>query len=127
MNDKKWRPFKFIKRIKNIHESSEQIRRKEKGILENIPFVNIRIKLITYEHVIDYFTKCKPLDKSISKMLVRYKQIEDGYLVTFFFLDDNEKVVLDKDGIIYGKQIISESIDEEFIQMIGDNKGIIIE
>lgn len=117
----------ILQRLSNIKKSYKLINGRKDPYIENIPFIKRSFDCFTYEMAVDYFTCGRPIDNSVKKMLIKCKKENDKYLISFLFLDSNEKVIINKEGILYGRQLIANSIDKEFVEMINNKKGLIVE
>lgn len=117
----------FVEKISNIKESAERLNLRV-GIIDNIGVISKLQQILTYENVIGYFTLERPVDVRVKKMLVRFLKNNKGYVVTFLFLDSDDLPLRSKDGILYGKQIVTNALDEELMDLFNvHSNGIIFQ
>ena len=95
-----------------------------------INFISIEDNLfssISYAQVIKYFISDKPNNSVIKKGAILVEHHSQGYLVTQVFLDTNNNLVCDQDGRPYGRRLVTDNLDDELRDILGDKNLIIVE
>ena len=81
--------------------------------------------ILTYEEVIKYFVTDKPADTEVCSGLIVKDEHNNGHLISQFFLDDNDELIIGQSNRPYGRQVIAEQLDEELNRAF-DGKDLIV-
>lgn len=95
--------------------------------LRNVVKLPEVIPIITYEDTIKYFITDRPNDPRIKKGAILRQPHTQGYHLAQVFLDKNNQVVLNPNGVPYGRQLVARELDEELLEVFGNKKVIIVE
>lgn len=84
------------------------------------------IPLMTYKSAIEYFVTNRPSSLTVKKAAMLKEDHPQGYLVSQVFLDENNEIVCQPNGIPYGRKAIVQSFDEELADAFRGKDMIVI-
>jgi hypothetical protein len=87
------------------------------------------IKLFTYSDAIQYFVEERPQDSMVQKGAILRRSHPEGQLIIIIqiFLDGENSLLFNREGRLYGRQLLVKSIDNELHQAFGDCSIILVE
>ena len=98
-----------------------------KNLIELISTEENIFSVISYSQVIKYFISDKPNNSNIKKGVVLVEHHSQGYLITQVFLDNTNNLVCSRDGTPYGRRLVTNDLDDELRDILGDKNLIIVE
>ncbi len=85
------------------------------------------IDVLTFHDVVRYFIESRPADPRIAAgaLLRQRRRYTTRYLQ--FFIDDNDRPVLNNSGIVYGRALEAARVDEELAAaFVGHDNHLLI-
>ncbi|HBE16589.1 MAG TPA: hypothetical protein DDW51_02970 [Cyanobacteria bacterium UBA11367] len=85
------------------------------------------VPVMKYEDAIRYFVTDRPKDPKIKKGIMLRQRHRQGQQFMQSFLDKDNQLVCQPDGIPYGRSLVVKQFDEELQEAFGDQDLIIVE
>lgn len=83
--------------------------------------------LVTFDQVMTFFETDRPADFTVYKgVIIRQEHLESQILLGQVFLDQHNRIVCRKDGIPYGRQLVTKSLDKKLTQTFDDREFIFV-
>ena len=98
------------------------------NLLEQLQHLSIDsgvLPVIKYEDAISYFVNNRPNNSRVQKGAMLKDTHQKGYVFIQVFLDSENHLVCQDDGIPYGRKIVVEKFDDELSETFG-NQGLVI-
>lgn len=83
---------------------------------------------LTYREVMQYFSTHRPRDPRVAKGLLLKHPDRDGWMITQCFLDKEDTPLKDPaKGNYYGRQIVTEKLDQDLTELFGTADSVTLE
>ena len=120
---------KFVRLTDNLSDELKKLRYEAKDDAKKI-FDSIikdnEPKTMTYEDAIAYFVEHRPNDPSVQKGAIIRQAQGDGYYIIQTFLNHQNNLVFDPKGVPYGRKVLVERLDEELLELFGEQDLIFV-
>jgi len=88
--------------------------------------------ILTYEEVMTYFINERPNDERIKKGAIWRQFLGNSvegkkYHIAQVFLDEGNEIVFDKDNKLYGRQLVTNKLDDELLNIFAEKDLVLVE
>jgi hypothetical protein len=97
------------------------------GLFEGVEAEPHLTEIITFEESISYFVKKKPDDERVSKGVMLREKNPRGYMFIQAFLDVDGGLITKKNGIPYGRKLLTRGFDKELDERFSNKNMILVE
>jgi hypothetical protein len=87
---------------------------------------SFRSKELSYDTVMKYFLQHKDDNKAIVKGAILKEEVENGYIITQVFLDNDNKMLAGDNGKPIGCKYVVEKLDGELMKLFENNDLVIV-
>jgi len=98
-----------------------------KNLMNYLDLEDDSIPILTYSAVVKYFVTERPEDSKIEKGAIIIDDYAEKYLIKQVFLDGNNNLVCNRNGMPYGRKIIAINIDKELQDILKGQNLMIFE
>lgn len=80
--------------------------------------------LVTFDQVITFFETDRPADFTVHKGVIIWQEHDEGQILGQIFLDQHNLIICRKDGTPYGRQLVTQHLDQKLAQTF-DGRNLI--
>ncbi|MCH2245673.1 MAG: hypothetical protein MK111_13695 [Crocosphaera sp.] len=99
---------------------------KHQNSLERVSLKPIHLEELSFKDAVSFFSEKAPQVANKTKAALLLETHEPGYLITQVFLDQQDELVCQANGIPYGRRVLAQTIDAELVDAMREKKLLIL-